>query len=138
MNNAQCQRSSPIDAQLRSIFAKYPNIRFAILFGSMAENKARPDSDLDVAVLAGGPLEMHEKMQLIDALAEATGRPVDLVDLFTVGEPLLGQIIAKGRRILGGNSDYARIMIKHLSNQADFLPYRNRILKERRRRWIGQ
>jgi hypothetical protein len=32
---------------------------------------------------------------------------VDLVDLHTVGEPLLGQILRHGKRLLGGGTCYA-------------------------------
>nr|MBP6583282.1 nucleotidyltransferase domain-containing protein [Chromatiaceae bacterium] len=70
-------------------------------------------------------------------LAEAMGRPVDVVDLSTVGEPLLGQIMTGGRRLLGDDARYAALLSQHLFAQADFMPYRRRILQERRRAWIG-
>jgi len=123
--------------QVENILVNYPYIRLAIIFGSIAKNTARADSDLDLAVSAGKPLTVQEKMQLIAALAEVLGRPVDLVDLATVGEPLLGQILAHGRRVLGGDTLYAALLNRHLLNQADFVPYQKRILRERRQRWIG-
>lgn len=126
------------DERIRQVLIKYPQIHLVILFGSVARNTAGVDSDLDLAVSADRPLDAHEKMQLIMDLAEAIGRPVDLVDLFTVGEPLLGQIIAGGRMILGDDERYASLLSRHLFDQADFLPYRNRILRERRQAWIGR
>lgn len=69
---------------------------------------------------------------------KSPARPVDLVDLFTVGEPLLGQIIAGGRRILGDDERHALLLSRRLLNQADFMPYRNRILREWRQTWIGR
>jgi hypothetical protein len=75
-------------------------------------------------------------MALISELARRTGRPVDLVDLHAVGEPLLGQILRHGKRILGGDTHYANLIRRHLFDQADYLPYRNRILAERRRAWL--
>jgi hypothetical protein len=39
-----------------------------------------------------------EKMALISALAEQTGRPIDLIDLKAVSEILLGQIVRHGRQ----------------------------------------
>ena len=109
-----------------------------ILFGSLATGTERVDSDLDLAVMAARPLTIIERMALISELAHKIGRPVDLVDLRTVGEPLLGQILKHGVRILGSDTDYAKLIFKHLLDQEDFLPYRNRILAERRQAWIGK
>ncbi len=84
------------DERIRRVLEKHPRIVLAVLFGSVARNAAGVDSDLDLAVSADRPLDADEKMQLIMDLAEASGRPVDLVDLLTVGEPLTCSI----RRIL--------------------------------------
>lgn len=72
----------------------------------------------------------------MNMLAERTGRPVDLVDLHTVGDPLLGQILRHGKRLLGGGTCHASLIHRDLFDQADYLPYRTRILAERRRAWI--
>ncbi len=125
------------DALIRQVLKKHPQILLAVLFGSLARNVAGIDSDIDLAVSADRPLNVNEKMQLIMDLAEVIGRPVDLVDFLTVGEPLLGQIITGGRKVLGDDSRYALMLSKHLFNQADFMPYRSRILRERRLAWIG-
>lgn len=113
-------------------------IRLAILFGSLAAGREQADSDLDLAVDAGRRLTTCEKLSLMSELAERTGRPVDLVDLHIVGEPLLGQILRHGKRLLGSETCYADLIRKHLLDQADYLPYRTRILAERRRAWIGK
>jgi len=127
-----------LDTQLRQVLERHPEIRLALLFGSVAKGTARYDSDLDIAVVADCPLDVHKIMALISELAELTGRPVDLIDLSTIGEPLLGQIIAGGRRIMGNDTLYAEQVLKHLYNQEDFVPYQRRILKERRDAWIGR
>lgn len=115
-----------------------PGIRLAILFGSLAAGRERVDSDLDLAVDAGRRLTADERLALTTELAKRTGRPVDLVDLYVVGEPLLGQILRHGKRLLGGGTCYADLIRRHLFDQADYLPYRSRILSERRRAWIGK
>jgi len=115
-----------------------PGIRLAILFGSLATGRERVDSDLDLAVDAGRRLTTVERLALTTELAKRTGRPVDLVDLYVVGEPLLGQILRHGKRLLGGGTCYADLIRRHLFDQADYLPYRSRILAERRRAWIGK
>ena len=78
-----------------------------------------------------------QQIQLISDIAEATGRAVDLIDLATVGEPLLGQILRHGVRIIGQSERHAQLMSKHILNNEDFMPYLERLLAERRQRWIG-
>lgn len=119
------------------VLARHPEVRLAILFGSLANGSARADSDVDIAVAADRPLDAGERLALMEDLAAATGRPVDLVDLATAGEPLVGVILTTGQRLLGSDEAYARVLVRHLFDQADFLPYRERILAERRKAWIG-
>ena len=83
-------------------------------------------------------LTAETKMALIGALSQAIGRPVDLIDLRVAGEPLLGQILKHGVRLMGSDSDHAELIKRHLFDEADFMPYRRRILAERRRAWIGK
>jgi predicted nucleotidyltransferase len=127
-----------IDNQLRQVLERHPFIRLTILFGSVAKGTAGFESDLDIAVSAARPLSTDDMMSLIGDLAEMSGRPIDLIDLSTVGEPLLGQIIAHGRRIIGSDTDYVNVVLKHIYNEADFVPLQKRILKERREAWIGK
>jgi predicted nucleotidyltransferase len=123
---------------IRPILARHSEIRLAILFGSMATGHASRESDVDLAVAAERALNVDEKMALMAELAEATGRPIDLIDLHTVGEPLLAQIIKRGLRILGTDERYAELIKRHLFEEADFMPYYRRILDERRAAWIGK
>ena len=128
----------PIDILLVDVLRFFPQICFAALFGSMALGRQRQDSDLDIAVSASRTLTVNEKIAIISALAERTGRSIDLVDLSTVAEPLLGQIVRHGRRILGDDTLYANLISRHLFEQADFMPYRSRLLAERRQAWLGK
>ena len=127
-----------IDKQLQEVLTRFPQLVLALVFGSVAEGRQRPDSDLDIAVAAKQALTLVEKMDIIAALAEHTGRPVDLIDLKVIGEPLLGQIVRHGRRLLGSDGEYGRLISRHVFEQADFMPYRNRTLAERRAAWIGK
>lgn len=109
-----------------------------MVFGSVARGTARADSDLDIAVQAAQRLTTSQKMRLTGDLAVAMGRPVDLIDLRTVGEPLLGQILKHGRLLLGSADAHGCLLSRHLLDAADFLPYAQRIVDERRRAWIGK
>lgn len=128
----------PIDLLIKEVLTHFPQVCFAILFGSVALGRQQPESDLDIAIAANHPLLANEKMAIISALAERIGRPIDLIDLIVVGEPLLGQVVRRGRRILGSDTQYGELIRRHLFEQADFMPYRNRILAERRQAWIGK
>jgi predicted nucleotidyltransferase len=132
------QAPQAIDAQLKEVLTHFPKIIFAILFGSFAAGRQHAESDLDIAVAAEPALTSDEKIALINALASSTGRPVDLIDLKAVSEPLLGQILRHGRRLLGTDTFYGGLISHHLFEQADFMPYRSRLLAERRKAWIGK
>lgn len=135
---AACRYHPPMSIDLvRQTLQGHPEVQLAIVFGSVARGQARPDSDIDVAVQAKAPLDVAQKLALIGDLAAATGRAVDLVDLRTAGEPVLGQILSHGQRVVGSPSDFAALLSRHLVDQSDFMPYVNRMLAERRRAWIG-
>lgn len=132
------QSSQAIDTQLREVFSHFPEVHLAVLFGSVASGQQRSDSDLDIAVATDKPLTVEQKMKMISELAELTGRPIDLIDLHEVTEPLLGKIVQHGRRVLGSDTSYGKLISRHLFEQADFMPYQARILAERRMAWIGK
>lgn len=123
---------------LRQALVPFPDVGLAVLFGSLATGRARADSDVDLAVSAGRPLSATELLQITQAVAEETGRPVDLIDLASAPEPLLGQIVTHGRRVQGSATEFGQLVSRHLVEQADFMPLRDRILADRRMAWIGR
>ena len=125
-----------IDEQLTGFLTRYPNLRLAMLFGSQATGQAVAGSDIDLGLLFDMPLTGSDKLRIIEAIGAEFGRPVDIVDLFYVPEPVTGQVF-KGKRLLGDDTVYAELLTKHLINTADFLPLRERILTERRTAWTG-
>lgn len=119
---------SCIDAQLCEVLARFPDL----VFGSVEKGLQWPDSDLDIAIQARQALSVAEKTTLNEALAQSTWRPIDLIDLKVVAEPLLGQIVRHVRRLFGSGTAYGQLISRHLFEQADFTPYRSKILAERR------
>jgi predicted nucleotidyltransferase len=127
-----------LEHQIAQKLASYPQIKLGILFGSVVRRQARFDSDIDLAVAADRPLGMDEKMALIEEVAQLASRPVDLVDLQTAGGLLLREILTKGIPVHNVDSHlYAELIKKMLFNEADFMPYRDRIIATRRKAWIG-
>jgi predicted nucleotidyltransferase len=126
-----------LEETLKKALQAHSGLRLALLFGSCALGTQRPDSDVDVAVDMGGVMAAEQHLSLISDLALATGRALDLIDLRTVGEPLLGQILQSGRRIGGEHAVHAQYITRHVMDVEDFVPYQERILRERRQAWIG-
>lgn len=121
---------------ITTFLATQPDIRLGIVFGSMINGKAHKESDLDIALLGDSALESGRRMQLIAALSELTGRPVDLVDLQTAGVSVARSAVLRGKVVFSRDeAAYPSQLSKVLFDSADFLPYRNRILKERRDAW---
>jgi uncharacterized protein len=122
--------------ELTTFLESQPDIRLAILFGSAASNRLRFDSDIDLAVQCDAPLTAARKMALIEHIALISGRSVDLIDLKTIGQPLLGYIL-QGKRLKGSSEIMAKLTYRNLIEQADFLPLIERTLAERRHAWLS-
>jgi predicted nucleotidyltransferase len=123
---------------VRAVLEPLGYIELAIIFGSAATGQQRPDSDLDVAILAPQPLSAKQRIELIDLLALEIGRPIDLIDLKEVGQPLLNQIVKHGRQVLGSSDKMANLVYRNIIDQADFAPLQDRLLKERRTLWTAK
>ena len=130
--------SATVQAAIEQVLARHPSIVVAILFGSPATDRSRNDSDLDLVVASATPLDPQIRIQLIEELAAALGRPVDLIDLTQNHGPLLQQILTKGRLIIcTDRTRYADLLLRVVYEETDVMPYYRRILAERRRAWTG-
>ena len=129
---------SNTEQALVQLLERHTEIKLAILFGSLAHGHAKPDSDVDLAVLCEAAFSPEYKYQLMQEVSSATSRPVDIVDLATVGGEIFRIILTTGKRIkCTDNNAWAETMKRMWFHEADFMPYRRRILKERRQAWIG-
>jgi predicted nucleotidyltransferase len=128
-----------LESRIKHVTGRFPYLRVVILFGSSGTGRDSKDSDIDLAVAGERPLDSNQKTVLIEALAEEFGRPIDVVDLVSAHGPVLRQILTKGCLIYRSDSAmYAHLLIRMVGETADFEPYRNRILEERRKAWIGR
>jgi predicted nucleotidyltransferase len=122
-----------LQERLRSVLAAAP-IRLAVLFGSRAKGKARPDSDVDIGVLPVDPAwSFSEEASLASALSAVARAEIDLVRLDR-DEPLLGREIARSGVCLfevrpGEHVAWrARAMSAFIDFEGSIAPYRQRFL----------
>lgn len=125
-----------VEQQIKKWLSKHPSIHFAILFGSFAKQTSTQSSDIDLAIELDKPLTAEIKLDLLQTFSELTDRRIDLIDLKTVGEPLLNQIIQHGKVLKGTEADLIPLSIKNINMMQDFTPYLKRTLKERRARLL--
>ena len=59
---------------VRDVLLRQPDIELACVFGSFAEGRQTPASDIDVAVAAREPIGAQRRLALNDAIANAAGR----------------------------------------------------------------
>ncbi|MBI3929761.1 MAG: nucleotidyltransferase domain-containing protein [Armatimonadetes bacterium] len=106
------------------IIRGYPEILALYLFGSHARGQARPDSDVDLAVLlAPGADPWRTKLDLGSRFSERLGRPVDLV---VMGEDLdlTFRILVEGKRLHEAARDEVRSREAVLASQYyDYAPF---------------
>jgi uncharacterized protein len=76
-----------------------PNLAGVYLFGSFAAGLDRADSDVDLGVFAGRPLQRPRVIELAHRVASLLRRDVDLVDLADASTILQMQAIGEGRLI---------------------------------------
>lgn len=74
-----------------------PTLQLLYLFGSRARGDAQHASDLDLAVLAQGPVDPVTRHQLRTSLEVTLGCDVDLVDLDRASTVLQLEVIRDGR-----------------------------------------
>ena len=124
-------------SSVRDVLLRQPDIEFACVFGSFAQGRQTPASDIDVAVAAQAPIDSDRRLALNDEVASAAGRPVDLVDLHRAGPLLLTQALTKGKRLVKRDSRVlARLLVKMWYLNADLMPLVRMIQDTRRKRFL--
>ena len=126
-----------IAGRAKDVLREEPGLVLAILYGSAASGKMRPDSDVDIAVLFDRPLTSAQKMELIPLLERELKRDVDLVDLYDLNGTILKQILTKGAVLIESiPGARAGLVQRMIGNQTDMMPYVMRTLIERQERFV--
>lgn len=83
---------------LRTLQSGLPQLLAVYAFGSRIRGDARPDSDLDLAVLVAGYADPVVLWELAGELSDAAGCQVDLLDLRAASTVMQYQIVTTGER----------------------------------------
>jgi len=90
-------------SSLLEYLASQPDVVAAYVFGSVAQGRARPQSDVDIAVLLRDDLDAEERfarrLRLGGEVERVIGRPTDLVVLNDAPPLLQHQVLKHGRLI---------------------------------------
>jgi predicted nucleotidyltransferase len=89
------------------LFEKDPRVLALYLLGSAHSGRMRPDSDIDMAVLIEGGLELPalERAELAASATMELGRDVDLGEISSRNLVYARQVILAGRRLYSGRAD---------------------------------
>lgn len=130
--------ADPVIRTLTQHLEREADLRVAIVFGSVASGEAGFDSDVDVAVMMERRMSAERRLALLQLIEAATGRPVDLVDLRDAGVAVMRAALNEGRVLVCRDPrDLDMLRSKMVTDAEDFLPGLERLLAERRRKWIG-
>ena len=109
------EETARLVAAMREVLRDRQDVYLALLFGSQARGKARPDSDVDVAVLG----ENLDVFDLYGDLSLAVHKEVDVVDLSRAGFALLNAIVRDHVIIHQGRPGAAGRWLSHAITQLE-------------------
>jgi hypothetical protein len=121
-------RAIDIVDRIRRILQGEPAVAVAYLFGSVAEGRAGPLSDVDIGVLFRESADREVEGRLLDRLVEALGTEnVDLVPLARAPLPLRFRAVRDGRVLLSRDALMReRFEVASVMRYLDFKPLRDR------------
>lgn len=136
----------PIEEQVRRAVAEIPGVSVLLVFGSRGRGKARPGSDLDVAVLPrpepGGRDDSRFRHRLQKSLAVALahlapeGR-VDVVFLDEAPDTLRQRVMEQGRLVLCHDpAAWKALRVQTMKEHGDRLWWRSLYRRGLRRRLL--
>jgi len=101
----------PLLSSLVEAMRTQPNVRLAVLYGSLARGEGRPESDLDLLVRLRDDTYLV-RAELRDRLEEACGRRAEIVSLEQAESSplLLGDALRDGRVLVDRDGDWPRLM----------------------------
>ena len=116
---------------VKLILAELPSTQAVYLYGSMARNEGRADSDVDIAVVQMQPLDANTVMLLRSKLGVLLGRDIDMLDMRRASTEMAFQALAGSVCLFGGNDvDVAIYETSLMSMYSDLTIERRDILSD--------
>ncbi|MDO8678709.1 MAG: nucleotidyltransferase domain-containing protein [Acidobacteriota bacterium] len=115
--------------------ARHADIQAAYIFGSVAQGRARPDSDIDIAVLLGRRIPearaLRYKLKLAVELGPALHRnDVQLVILNDAPPLLAHRVLSRGLVFERSRAARVRFQVQTASRYADLVPTLERYVRQ--------
>lgn len=138
MSTQSASRVSTLAAASRAVarlVARHPNIQAAYIFGSVAQGRARPDSDIDVAVLLGRRLPdaraLRYRLTLAGELGAALHRNDVQLVILNAAPPLLAHRVLSRGVLVFQRSRAARVRfhVATARRYADMVPTMERYVE---------
>jgi predicted nucleotidyltransferase len=130
-------RQHPVFPLLAGYFSKSNEVVAAYVFGSYAENVARPDSDIDIAViLEPVPMDtLKYRMAVMDDIKRLTRLDADVIILNEAPRLLQFQVIQKGKVVFERDADKRAVFVMSVASRyydyKRYFDYHTRHLAER-------
>ena len=122
----------PLDPLIiKTIIAELPDVLAIYRYGSAGSKYERPDSDIDIAILANHIVPFQKMTELAATLMDVTERDIDISDLQKLPVTLRVQIVLQGERIFCEDQVAAETYDTHtLSDYVRLNEERRYILKD--------
>lgn len=102
-----------------------PDTMALYVYGSFARGEEWIDSDVDLAVLLPPEQAIPDLLALLTGLSTELGRPVDLVNLRTVGDVLRREVLADGVTLYVSDPD--ALLVREASAMSRYARHREEV-----------
>lgn len=99
------ENSKQIKTIINHLRDNIPDLIAVYAFGSWGTKYERPDSDIDIAILTSHYLNVLNRVDIAQKLAQNLGKDVDLVDLKGSPTVMQAEIVVKGSRVYCDDSN---------------------------------
>ncbi len=122
---------------IESVLNRFPAVQAAFLFGSRATDRARPDSDIDLALVGPASGLRQAKLDILQAFVEAGLERVDLV-LLDEADPAMRFEAVRPNCLVYTRGDFDRgsYYSRTVREYFDLEPYLKIQRQALKRRWL--